>query len=724
MRALLSLVVLTVGGWVVWLYVVHPALQPQAIALTPTAVRTAPAATSTPTNDSRAGAASRVARDFLTAWSGRRYDDMYDALSPGARTAITSTAFVDRYSAISSVVGITKLVPQIRSTTVDGNHAVVTFTVAMSTTTVGPVKLTNAMPLHFDGSRWSVGWTPDLIFPGLGDSYKIHVYQEAAHRGSIVDSFGRPLAETGDVLQVGVVPQYISDEKALLTFLSSWLKMPAKQIRAMYHVAWAVKNPSFFVPIATVTSLEWNAIPPDQQRALRNNGLDVQPGATRRLYPQGAVAGPLLGYVLPGASHGSSGLEYWADKYLAGHDGARLAIATSPDYAYIISTIKDRPKQDGATVHLTLDATLQAAAERALQGKVGAVVALRPSDGAVLAMASTPGFDPNSFARGISATEYEALANNPNQPFLNRAVLGQYPVGSIFKIMTMGAALEKAGFTPETTRFCAGIWTGLGAAYAKRDWLPQGHGNISLHEALVQSCDIYFYQVGLELDQKNPNLLPDYARSWGFGSPTGIVGLSEAPGVIPDPQWTEKTLGKPWVPGNAVDMAIGQGYVEVTPLQVAQMLGALADNGVMHRPYIVQRIVGANGAVLQDYKPVVSRVLPLSAAHLQDILSAMHGVTSEGQGTATNVFAGFNWPVAGKTGTAQAPTGNPHAWFAALAPADHPTIALVVLVEHGGEGSAVAAPLARQILQTYFTENHNPAGTATATNGPRQLPVP
>jgi penicillin-binding protein 2 len=685
-------------------------------------VRTVAAATSTPTDATRAVAAEQVARSFLTAWSGRHYDDMYDVLSPGARTAITATAFVNRYSGIASVVAISSVVPQLIATGVDGNRALVTFTVAMSTTSVGTVNLTNTMPLHFDGSRWSIGWTPDLIFPGLGDNYRVHVYAHPARRGAIVDRLGRPLALAGDVLQVGVVPQYISDEKALLDFLSSWLHMPAKQIRAMYHVAWAVKNPSYFVPITTVTSLQWNAIPPDKQRALRNNGLDVQTGITRRLYPQGTLASQLLGYVLPGSSHGSTGLEYWADSYLAGHDGAQLAIATAPDFAYIVSTIKERRVQDGATLHLTLDSTLQDAAEKALKGKVGAVVALRPSDGAVLAMASAPGFDPNGFATGLSSAQYEALLNSPHQPFLNRAVEGQYPAGSVFKIVTMGAALEKQGFTPATTRFCAGIWTGLGAAYAKRDWLPQGHGWISLHEALVQSCDIYFYQVGLEMDQKDHNLLPDYARSWGFGAPTGIVGLSEGSGVIPDPQWTQKTLGRAWVPGNAVDMAIGQGYVEVTPLQVAQMLAALGDNGVMHRPYLVQRITAADGTVLQDTKPVVSRVLPLSAAHLQDILSAMRGVTSEAYGTAADKFVGFNWPVAGKTGTAQAPTGNPHAWFVALAPADHPTIALAVLVEHGGEGSAVAAPLARQILQTYFTQHAAPAGTSTG--GPQQLPVP
>jgi penicillin-binding protein 2 len=170
-------------------------------------------------------------------------------------------------------------------------------------------------------------------------------------------------------------------------------------------------------------------------------------------------------------------------------------------------------------------------------------------------------------------------------------------------------------------------------------------------------------------------------------------------------------------------MAIGQGYVEVTPLQVAQMLAALGDNGVMHRPYVVQRITTANGAVLRTVPPVVTRRLPLSSAHRRDILQAMLGVTTEAQGTATDTFAGFRWPVAGKTGTAQADSGAPHAWFAALAPADHPRIALVVLVEHGGEGAQVAAPIARQLLQTFFTQDRDLAGTASP-GGATVLPVP
>ena len=725
MKALLGMLVLAIGGWAVWSFVVRPAVQSAATPTpTPTAVivRHTPTPTPPPATSDQAAAVT-VARDFLTAWGAGRYDDMYDVLSAGARSGITSSDFVTRYRGIVSEATIKAVQPAITGSELDGNRAVVTYTVAMSTTAVGPIHYTDTMPLHFDGQRWGVGWTPDLIFPGLGTTYKVHLYPQVSHRGAIVDRLGQLLAVQAQQLQIGVVPQYIHDEKGLLAFLSPFLHLPAEKIRAMYHVAWAVKNPTDLVPIGTASSVQWNAVPAAQQQDLGNNGLDVQPGPWQRIYPRGSLAAALLGYVSAADGHGAAGLEQWADSYLTGHDGARLAIAMAPDFQYTTRTIAAKPKQDGATLHLTLDATLQAAAEKALAGKTGAVVALRPSDGAVLALASAPGFDPNGFARGLSSAQYQALVDSPHQPLLDHATEGQFPLGSIFKIVTMGAALEKAGFTINTTKFCAGVWTGLGAAYAKHDWLPQGHGWISLHEALVQSCDIYFFQVGQQLDQMDHFLLPNYARAWGFGTPTGIVGVREGAGIIPDPHWTLSALGQPWVPGNAVDMAIGQGYVEVTPLQVAQMLGALGDNGVMHQPYVVQSITAAGGKVLKSYAPTVSRTLPLSAAHLQDILSAMHGVTSETYGTASDKFAGFQWSVAGKTGTAQASSGNPHAWFAALAPVDHPRIALIVLVEHGGEGSTVAAPIARQILQTFFTQDRDLAGTA-APSGAHTVPVP
>jgi penicillin-binding protein 2 len=727
MARLLGVLILAVAGWAAWSYVLRPVLQPPASASQPAAIR----ATATPrpaTTGGVAGPAAERARHFLSAWAAGRYADMYGDLSPLAQQAISRTAFVNRYAAIASVATITGVRPSITAMSATGDHAVLTYTAAMSTTAVGPIVDTYHMPLRAGKGRWGIDWTPDLIFNGLAGSHLVHLltgqndYHESAQRGTIVDRQGNSLAVQGSMKEVNVVPGGIlHGEKSLLAFLSGWLHMPAAQIRAMYHVSWAVAHPTERVPIATVTSVQWDSVPPGVQEAQQNNGLYIRNGASRRLYPRGALAAPLLGYVGSSAAHGQAGLEHWADKSLSGQDGAKLEIATAPDYAYPIRTIKERPKSDGATVHTTLDATLQGAVEQALSGKVGSVVALRPSDGAVLAMASTPGYDPNLFASGSLAVT--SIFADKNSPLLNRAAISAYPLGSVFKMVTLGAALEKLHDTIDTQIPGPGTWYGL-PGYPKHDWAPQGHGIVSLHEALVQSCDTCFYQIGQQLDNIDHNLLPDYARAWGFGAPTGIVGVRETSGLIPDPHYTLTQLGQPWVPGNAVDMAIGQGFVQVTPLQAAQMLAALGNNGAMYRPYVVRRITAPNGAVIRDYPPTVARTLPLSAAHIKDILGAMRGVTTEPAGTAVDKFVGFGWPVAGKTGTAQSGDGRQaHAWFAALAPADHPRIALIVMVEHGGEGAAVAAPLARQILQTFFTKDQDLAGTAPA-KGPAALPVP
>ena len=728
MARLLGVLILAVAGWAAWSYVLRPAIQPPVIASQPIAATATPRPTVPAGGD---GPAAGRARHFLSAWAGGHYDAMYGDLSSAARQAISRTAFVNRYTAIADVATITGVRPAITGMgpVAAGDRATVTYTVAMSTTAVGSIVDTYHMPLRADKGRWGIDWTPDLIFNGLAGAHLVHLftgqndYHESAQRGAIVDRQGNQLAVQGSMKEVDVVPGGIlHGEKSLLAFLSGWLRMPAARIRATYRTPWYNAHPTERVPIATVTSLQWNSVPPAVQEAQQNNGLLILDGASRRLYPRGALAAPLLGYVGSATGRGEAGLEHWANADLTGRDGARLVIATAPDYAYTTRVIAERPVQNGATVQLTLDATLQGATEQALAGKVGAVVALRPSDGAVLAKARTPGYDPNLFASG--SPQIQSVLNDKNAPLINRAAAGSgYPLGSVFKMVTLGAALEKLHDTISTTIPGPAVWYGL-PGYPKNDWSPYGHGIVSLHEALVQSCDTCFYQIGQQLDNLDHNLLPDYARAWGFGAPTGIVGVRESAGVIPDPHYTLTGLGKPWVPGNAVDMAIGQGYVLVTPLQAARMLAALGDGGVLHRPYVVRRLTGPGGAVSRDYPPTVARMLPLSGAHVNDILEAMHGVTTEPAGTATSVFAGFPWSVAGKTGTAQSGDGRQaHAWFAALAPADHPKIALIVMVEHGGEGAAVAAPLARQILQTFFTKDQDLAGTAPA-KGPAALPVP
>jgi penicillin-binding protein 2 len=285
----------------------------------------------------------------------------------------------------------------------------------------------------------------------------------------------------------------------------------------------------------------------------------------------------------------------------------------------------------------------------------------------------------------------------------------------------MSAALLSGSYLPETRYTCTGTWDGLGPNYIKTDWLEGGHGNITLRQALTYSCDPYFYEVGLTLERVDSFLIPETARAFGFGAPTGVKGLSEDEGLIPDPEWKLATYADGWASGDTVNMAIGQGFVGVTPLQVTNMIAAVANGGTLYRPQIVQRIGEGGGAPQETLASEVIGTLPISAEQLAVIQGSLYAVTTQDGGTAEHRYGDMPIPVAGKTGTAEVPpimredgTWNeePTAWFAAYGPAaptpdlpevpDEPEIAVVVVIENAGEGSAVAAPIVRRIFELYY----------------------
>jgi penicillin-binding protein 2 len=284
----------------------------------------------------------------------------------------------------------------------------------------------------------------------------------------------------------------------------------------------------------------------------------------------------------------------------------------------------------------------------------------------------------------------------------------------VFKIVTMAAALEAGGYTPESTYTCTGVWSELGPGAIKTDWLAGGHGTLNLVQGLERSCDPFFYHLGLDLANQDYEILPQYARAFGLGEPTGIEGLVEAGGLVPDPAWKLQDLGEGWGVGDSVNMAIGQGFLLVTPLQVARYVAAVANGGTLYRPYVVDRIGAApDGSVdAEVFAAEAVGQLPLSEENLNAIRQGLEGATQRAGGTATYRFYNMGVPVAGKTGTAQAPgeTSLPHSWFAGYAPSNchdlpegcETQIAVVVLVENAGEGSNVAAPIFRQVVEAFF----------------------
>jgi len=455
----------------------------------------------------------------------------------------------------------------------------------------------------------------------------------------------------------------------------------------------------------------------------------------QRFYPKHEVAASVLGYVgdvsaetiaktgtryLPGDVVGKSGIERQYNSILSGVDGMRRVIVNSRGKE-VGSMTAIRPHA-GRDLRLTLDLDLQLAAEQALGNRAGAVVAMDPRTGQILAMASQPAFDPNDFTHGIGRQQWQELVKNPQNPLMNKAIQAQLAPGSVFKLVTATAALETGAIRPDFTVYCPGYVTFYGHTYHDWSWVHhQGHGRVDLHRAIVISCDVYFYTVGkmLGIDK-----IAYFAKHLGLGSRTGIDLPGEEPGLIPTPAWVEKYYRHKWYPGETVSVAIGQGAVAVTPLQLAYMMSGIISGGVFHRPHLALDSGLAQAGTDPPAKP---RQMLLSSGTVEAVCNGMWGVVNEG-GTG----AGAREPglqIAGKTGTAQvvsvALRHSAHnadyrnnAWFVGYAPFDHPQIVVAALVMHGGE-SSVAAPVAGQVIKAYFNEESPyPASPAASPRQP------
>jgi penicillin-binding protein 2 len=393
---------------------------------------------------------------------------------------------------------------------------------------------------------------------------------------------------------------------------------------------------------------------------------------------------------------GATGLEAWGEPYLAGTHGGTLSVI-SPQ-GDVVKVVADKPAVPSRSLYTTINRQLQEATDKLLDGHTGAIVVMNPKNGEILAMSSYPSFNPNTL---ISPYASDAPAE---QSFINRATQGAYPPGSTFKPVTMAAGLEKAGLQPSSTFFDPGYWDGLGVAFRKYNWKTGGDGTIDLVTGLSASNNTVFYEVGKRVQDVDPFALPRMAEAFGLGHTTGITGVVEVAGQIPDPDWKMAAKGEAWVPGDGVNMAIGQGDVLATPLQMANLYAAIANGGTLYRPKLIQKI-GSNNEPPEDvWQPEVIGKLPISPEHLKAIQEGLHGVISGPKGTAGFVFHGFPESAAGKTGTAEAGGAGQtsHAWFVVFAPYEDPQIMVLVFLENGGQGSYNAAPIARNVLETYF----------------------
>ncbi len=652
-----------------------------------------------------------TAATFLDAWGAGDYATMYARLSPASQAAIDAESFTRRYQNGLATATVLTVTTRLQSVLWEGEQAQASFQLALDTALAGTLITDTIMPLSLHEGQWWVDWDAGLIWPQLAGGRYFRMDYTIPVRANIYDRAGLGLATEGTIVTIGVIPGEIKDENAVLGALALVTGLPPDEIRSRYAAAPA----EWKMPIADI---------PAEVSVDHNDLLSSTPGIYRdekegRTYPHGG-APHVVGWVAPVPAEqladyrargyrgdewvGVSGLEAWGEEILAGQHGGELNIVTGAGEKVI--TVAEHPATPSRAIYTTLDRDLQAQVQQILGGRKGAIVVLDVHTGAVLALASGPSFDSNVFVGPAGAVGRSQVLADPRNPLFNRATQGTYPAASVFKIVTIAAAMEEAEMHPEHTIFyCPGYWEGLGPASRKGCWKEEGHGDISLKDGLTASCDVVFYAVGQTLDGVGQDILPRFGRGFGFGEKTGLEGVLEEGGLMPDPDWKVNNIGEQWWVGDTVNLAIGQGYLLVTPLQMARMIAAVANGGTLYRPYVVERIGPAGDAEPEQVtQPEVVGTLPISPEHLAAIQEALLGVTTRPIGTAPHRFAGLSIPVAGKTGTAEVggPDTVPHSWFAAYAPANSPEIAIVVLVENVGEGSTVAAPLTRQVVEAYY----------------------
>jgi penicillin-binding protein 2 len=450
----------------------------------------------------------------------------------------------------------------------------------------------------------------------------------------------------------------------------------------------------------------------------------------RRHYIYGTLAAHLLGYVgevterdltkLPGYHGGDEigkfGLERVLEGPLRGDAGGQEVEVDAVGRR--LRLLREIPEKPGDSVVLTIDLDLQRTAEQAIGSRGGALIALDPNTGQILAMASHPAFDPNIFAHGITAAQWRNLTGDPGHPLENRVIQGVYPPGSTFKVIDTIAGMEERTLNEHTTYTCPGY-----IFYGDREyrcWRAQGHGDVPLHRAIVESCDVFFYYVGEHL---GIDRLARWATALGIGVKSGIDLENERAGVMPSSKWKRARFAQQWYPAETLSVAIGQGYVAVTPLQMAQVAAEIANGGIRYKPQFVKQVEALDGTVVKSFTPIIEARVRLDPTVLDVLRSAMCDVVATIHGTA-HAARLDNVEMCGKTGTAQvikqkqgarikeeeltAETRD-HGWFIAYAPRDHPQIAIACIIEHAVHGGSSAAPVVHDVLQKYFQLHPPPA---------------
>jgi len=580
-------------------------------------------------------------------------------------------------------------------------------------------------------------------FSARSQGNRVRIQAVPPIRGLIFDRKGRVLAENLPAYQLELIPEQVDDIHDTLQRLATLDLIDAEDIDKIKDL---IDSSPGFKPVTLKLRLTDEEIANFAIQRPRFPGVDFQPRLVRH-YPYGPVAAHAVGYVgalskadlqrlapshYAGTAHtGKTGTESSFESDLLGTVGYRHVVSNALGRQIPVDSrnLSDALPDDvvpvpGANIHLSLDLDLQMIATRALEGRRGAIVALDPWSGEILALVSAPTFDPNLFAVGMSSSQFAELQDNLDQPLFHRAIRGAYPPGSTIKPMLAIAALETGATNLTRKTMCRGYFMLPNTTHRYRDWKPEGHGEMDLHDALQQSCDVYFYEISVDIGIDRMHY---YLDQFGLGTKTGVDIGGEHSGLVPSREWKRTAFRDPadqrWFHGETVIASIGQGYMLTTPLQLASAAAAVATRGTRFEPHLVAAVEDTLTGKRTLVSPRrVDDVRVDNQAHWDAVIGGMHDVMQSVRGTAWAVGGRAPYQMAGKSGTAQVfsigqeeeydeetidERLRDHALFISFAPLDNPQIAVAVVIENGSSGSRVAAPIARAIMDEYLGYGDN-----------------
>lgn len=663
-------------------------------------------------------AAQKTAQEFLDSWTTGQFEQMYALLTESSRMETSIEKFSSTLSNIANEGAVNSLNYEIISESLNPAAAEVAFRVTYHSAILGELTREMKMQLSLENGIWRIHWDPAIAMPELagGQSLAFDRDQAWSGRASIFDRNGNPLAAQTEAVAIGVWPDYVilKESGGLLSLLSSFSRYRSDTIAGMISNAY----PGEYLPIGEAPADQ----DPRRLAQLESWGSVVVSRYSRRLYFDNGVAPHLVGYVsaiqqdelnkfrqkgyIADDRIGRKGIESWGEEILMGQPGGTIYVLSSEGKP--VAELGSAPSVPGQAIYTTIDRDFQREVQKALSYFNGAIVVLERDTGRVLALASSPMFDPNAFETDNYNwnTLLSEIMNDPRTPQYNRATQGQYPLGSVFKIITMAAGLESNRFTKDSTYDCQYTFEELPGVtlydwtweYFQEDGETKPSGTLTLPEGLIKSCNPWFYHIGSDLYNAGlTTKISEVARGFGLGSLIGIEGVEEEPGNVPDPA----------SPLDATNLAIGQGDLLVTPMQVARFIAAIGNGGVLLKPQVIEKIVTKDGDVIRSFKVEQQGELPLLPFNLEIIREAMFGVpnSKSPQGTAYRELNDLKLTISGKTGTATSSTGKPHAWFAGYSSEnreDKPDIVVVVIAENAGEGSKIAAPIFRRVMELYF----------------------